>query len=297
MSPNVDLLDYIRTQYGAVAASELSNEHEGVQAIAEAFGYTAEELTALPPGANLGLSCGNPTAFAHLRTGETVVDLGCGGGIDVLLAARKVGPTGRAIGIDMTPEMIARACANAAQPIQGCVLTNVEFRLATIDALPLADASVDCLVSNCVINLAPDKAAVFREMERVLKPGGRIAVSDIALKKTLPAELARDVQAYIGCIAGALLLDEYYRGLLDAGFNAVQIIDAGKDLNAYSLLDSQVGCCSPAMPSANGLAVVETGCTPSAATSNVHQGLADLFKRYDINEYAASVYVYALKQG
>ena len=204
MSSETTLLDHIRSQYGEVAASKLSNDNHGVQAVAEAFGYSLEELAAIPAAANMGLSCGNPTAFAHLRPGETVVDLGCGGGLDVLLAAQKVGPTGRAIGIDLTPEMIDRARANAAVPINGRVSTNVEFHLAAIDRLPLPDDSVDCLMSNCVINLAPDKAAVFREMRRVLKPGGRVAVSDIALKKPLPPEVARDIRAYIGCIAGAL---------------------------------------------------------------------------------------------
>jgi len=293
MSPDSPLLDHIRSQYGAAAASNLSNDHHGVRAVAEAFGYTPEELAAIPAAANLGLSCGNPTAFAHLRPGETVVDLGCGGGLDVLLAALRVGPTGRAVGIDLTPEMIARARANAAQPINGQVLANVAFHLAAIDRLPLPDDSVDCLTSNCVINLAPDKDAVFREMRRVLKPGGRVAVSDIALKKPLPRELVQDLQAYIGCIAGALLIDGYRRRLLDAGFAAVQIIDGRKDLNAYALVENQAGCCSPAMPSTGGLGVIDACCAPES--SGVHHGLADLLKRYDINEYAASVYVYALK--
>ncbi len=295
MSSETTLLDHIRSQYGAVAASKLSNDYHGVQAVAEAFGYSPEELAALPAAANMGLSCGNPTAFAHLRPGETVVDLGCGGGLDVLLAAQKVGPTGRAIGIDLTPEMIARARTNAAQPINGCVPTNIDFHLAAIDRLPLPDDSVDCLMSNCVINLAPDKGAVFREMWRVLKPGGRVAVSDIALKKPLPPELVRDIRAYIGCIAGALLLDDYRRGLLEAGFEAVQLVDAGKDLNAYALVENQTACCSPAMPSADGLPVVAACGGPES--SGVHQGLAELLQRYDINEFAASVYVYALKGG
>src|SRR5438309_1128120 len=174
--------ELIRASYGSVARAGLSSDQAGVRAVAEAFGYTPEELAAIPADANMGLSCGNPTAFARLRPGETVVDLGCGGGLDVLLASPKLGPTGKAIGIDMTPEMIERARRNAAK--QG--LTNVEFHLATIDQLPLPGASVDCIVSNCVINLAPDKRAVFAEMFRVLKPGGRVAVSDIALKKPLP---------------------------------------------------------------------------------------------------------------
>jgi SAM-dependent methyltransferase len=287
------LVEQLRRQYGAVGASDLSGAQAGVRAIAEAFGYTPEELAALPAGANLGLSCGNPTAFAKLRPGETVVDLGCGGGLDVLLAALKVGPSGRAIGIDMTPEMIERAAANARQPVQGRVLTNVEFHLASIDRLPLSDDSVDCLVSNCVINLAPDKAAVFREMRRVLRPGGRVALSDIALKRPLPAELARDVQAFVGCIAGALRIDEYERRLREAGFEAVQVLDAGKNLNAYALLAEQAACCSPAMPS-TGLPLTEACCAP-AGGSAVHEGLADLLRKYDVNEYAASVYVYALK--
>ncbi len=289
------VIDQVKQKYGAVAASGLSNEHAGVEAVARAFGYTAEELAALPAGVNMGLSCGNPTAFANLRPGETVVDLGCGGGIDVLLAALKVGPTGRAIGIDMTPAMIERAQANARQPVQGQVLTNVEFHLATIDQLPLPADSVDCLVSNCVINLAPDKPAVFREMFRILRPGGRVAVSDIALKKPLPVEIADAMEAYIGCIAGALLLSDYERGLREAGFEAVQILDSGKDLNAYALVEGQTACCSPAAEPAGGLALVDTCCSASQGTEAVHQGLAELLRRYDVNDYAASVYIYALK--
>jgi SAM-dependent methyltransferase len=281
------ILDEVRSRYAAAAG--LSGG-AGVRAVAEAFGYTPEELASIPAEANLGLSCGNPTAFARLRPGETVVDLGCGGGLDVLLAAAKVGPAGTAVGIDMTPEMVERARRNAAK--QGAA--NAEFHLATIDRLPLADGSVDCLISNCVINLAPDKRAVFREMYRVLKPGGRVAVSDIALKRPLPDELARSVAAYVGCVAGAVPIDEYRRGLEEAGFAAVQVVDAKKDLNAYALADGQSACCGPAAgPGALPLADACCGPDPSV----VHDGLAELLRRYDVNEYAASVRVYAVKGG
>src|SRR5262245_60618631 len=222
----------VRSKYGSVASSGLSSEQSGVKAVAEAFGYSPEELASIPAEANMGLSCGNPTATAHLRPGEVVVDLGCGGGLDVFLAAAKVGPTGKAIGIDMTPEMLKLARANATKGAEGKRFTNVEFHQARIDELPLPDASVDCVISNCVINLAPDKPAVFREIARVLKPGGRLAVSDIALKKPLPPELSQDIMAYVGCIAGAIRIEEYRTQLIHAGFSGVQVIDSGADLNA-----------------------------------------------------------------
>src|SRR5436853_6244510 len=219
-----EIQEAVRARYGTFAESRLSTEHEGVREVAEAFGYSADELTSIPAGANMGLSCGNPTASAHLREGETVVDLGCGGGLDVFLAAQKVGPTGRAIGIDMTAEMLERARRNAENGPDGKPYANVEFHQATIDNLPLASASVDCVISNCVINLTPDKPAVFREIARVLKPGGRLAVSDIALKKPLPAEIGQDSMAYVGCIAGTVLIDEYRRQLAEARLAAVAVL-------------------------------------------------------------------------
>jgi SAM-dependent methyltransferase len=289
---NRPIEEIVREKYAAVAASTLSGDDSGVRGVAQAFGYTAEELAALPAEANMGLSCGNPTATANLRPGEVVVDLGSGGGLDVFLAARKVGPAGRAIGVDMTPEMLERARNNAWR--QG--LTNVEFLESTIDKIPLPDASVDCVISNCVINLAPDKPAVFREIARVLKPGGRVAVSDIALKQPLPPELADDLMAYIGCIAGAVLIEDYVADLKAAGFAAVEVIDTHKDLNAYSQVEGTACCAPPVMaaPAAPGLAVVGGGCEP-APSNEIHAGFARLLEQYDVNAFAASVQVYAVK--
>ena len=296
----------VQSKYGDVAKAGLSTDHAGVKAVAEAFGYSGEELASIPAEANMGLSCGNPTAFASLKPGEVVVDLGSGGGLDVFLAAPKVGPTGKAIGIDMTPEMLDLARKNAAK----AGLTNVEFYESTIDKLPLPDASVDCVISNCVINLAPDKPSVFREIARVLKSGGRLAVSDIALKKPLPPEVGSDLMAYVGCIAGAIRIEEYQSDLAAAGFSAVQIIDSGADLNAYAQVEGQSGCCSPSMnadecceqtsdgsdccdkPKAESLSVVS--CCSNGST-DLHTGLSDILARYDVNDYAASVKVYAVK--
>ncbi len=284
--------EVVREKYGAVAESSLSTEHAGVRSVAQAFGYTEEELASIPAGANMGLSCGNPTATANLRPGEIVVDLGSGGGLDVFLAAKKVGPTGRAIGIDMTPEMLSRARQNAQR--QG--LPNVEFHEAKIDQLPLADAAADCVISNCVINLAPDKPAVFREVFRVLKPGGRVAVSDIALKKPLPPELGNDLLAYVGCVAGAILIDDYVNSLKSAGFSSVQVIDTKKDLNAYAQVESQSCCCSPSMDSSASSQLTTIGASSSTERSiELHGNLAALLKKYDVNDYAASVQVYAIK--
>jgi SAM-dependent methyltransferase len=286
----------VKARYGSVATSGLSTDHDGVRAVAEAFGYTPEELASIPAEANMGLSCGNPTAFASLRKGETVVDLGSGGGLDVLLAARKVGPSGRAIGIDMTPQMIDLARRNAAKS----GLANVEFHLAPIDRLPLRDSSVDCVISNCVINLATDKPAVLREIARLLKPGGRLAISDIALKRPLPAEITRDLMAYVGCIAGASLINDYRRMLLEAGFAQVEIIDSRKDLNAYAKVENQSACCGPepvSIPSC--LPVTQSSCCGGAETSSgdsaLHSSLAELLRRYNVNEFAASVRVFSIK--
>jgi SAM-dependent methyltransferase len=285
----------VQSKYASVAKSGLSTSHSGVRAVAEAFGYTPDQLGSIPAEANMGLSCGNPTAFASLKPGETVVDLGCGGGLDVFLAAARVGPTGKAIGIDMTPEMLELARRNAAKADGGKPIANVEFLQATIDKLPLPDASVDCMISNCVINLAPDKQAVFREIVRVLKPGGRLAVSDIALKKPLPPEIGSDVVAYVGCIAGAIPIEQYRDGLIEAGFAEVGVFDTASDLNACAKVADQPGCCSPTAGSS--LPVVEAAgcCSPAPEDEALHQRLADLLRRYNVNDYAASVRVFALE--
>lgn len=286
----------VQSKYASVAKSGLSSGHEGVKAVAEAFGYTPEQLASIPAEANMGLSCGNPTAFASLKPGETVVDLGCGGGLDVLLAATRVGPSGKAIGIDMTPEMIELARRNAAKTAAEPQTAKIEFHQATIDKLPLPDASVDCVISNCVINLAPDKPAVFREIARVLKPGGRLAVSDIALKRLLPPEIGKDLMAYVCCVAGAIGIEEYRQMLIDAGFAGIEVMDSGADLNAYTQVAGPVSCCSSTENNLLPIANAESCCSAaSTQDSAIHGHLAELLRRYNINDYAASVRVYAVK--
>ncbi|UCD14558.1 MAG: arsenite methyltransferase [Thermoplasmatales archaeon] len=189
--------------------------------ISRHIGYTEEEIKAAPEGANLGLGCGNPTAMASLKEGETVLDLGSGAGFDCFLAANKVGKQGRVIGIDMTPEMIAKAKENAEKG----GYSNVEFRLGEIEQLPIESNSVDVVISNCVINLSPDKKKVFYEAYRVLKPGGRLVVSDIVLVKELPDFIKNSVEAYVGCISGAILKNRYLELIKDAGFRDVTITD------------------------------------------------------------------------
>jgi SAM-dependent methyltransferase len=277
--------ELVRSRYAAVATSGLSSNQAGVRAVAEAFGYSPEELASIPAEANMGVSCGNPTAFAHLRPGEVVVDLGSGGGLDVLLAAQKVAPGGRAIGIDMTGEMLDLARRNARR----AGVDNVEFYQATIDRLPLPDESVDCVISNCVINLAADKPAVFRQIARVLKPGGRLAISDIALKQPLPVELAENIAAYTGCVAGALLIGDYEKQLQAAGLANVAIVDTRADLNAYAQLEHAGGCCS-SRPD-EGLPIVNLN------AADEYSALRELMKRYNVNDFAASVKVFAVKPG
>ena len=202
------------------------------QDISKKIGYSEEDIKTVPEGANLGLGCGNPVALASLREGEIVLDLGSGAGFDCFLAADKVGKKGRVIGIDMTPEMVEKARENAEKG----KYENVEFRLGEIENLPAADSSVDIIISNCVINLAPDKKNVFKEAFRVLKPGGRLMVSDIVLEKELPDRIRNSIKAYVECISGALLKDEYIEAINEAGFKEVKIID--ETSFPYDLLDN-----------------------------------------------------------
>ena len=215
----------VRQAYGAVAREATTGgccgggSGCGTPSAASSIGYTAADEAAAPEGANLGLGCGNPQAIAALTPGERVLDLGSGAGFDAFLAARQVGPEGRVIGVDMTPDMVTRARGN----IRKTDLTNVEFRLGEIEQLPVADASVDVVISNCVINLSTDKPAVFREAFRVLAPGGRLAISDIVAVRELPDALKSDLQAYSGCVSGAAVIGDTERMLREAGFLDIRV--------------------------------------------------------------------------
>jgi ubiquinone/menaquinone biosynthesis C-methylase UbiE len=232
----------VRDRYGKMAQetglyrfpSVLCSRGENIaHKIGRKIGYSAEELRSVPEGANLGLGCGNPLAFASLKEGETVVDLGCGAGFDCFLAANQVGKNGRVIGVDMTPEMLDKARENAQKG--GC--QNVEFRLGEIENLPVADNSADVIISNCVITLSPDKKRVFQEAFRVLKPGGRLMVSDIVLLRELPETLKNSIEAHIECLAGAVMKSDYVDAVQEAGFQDVKIMDEKsftiKDLTAH----------------------------------------------------------------
>lgn len=228
MDKSEKIHNYVRDAYAQIATSKKSsccsssNSCCGTgnpEKLATDLGYTEAELSSLPEGTNMGLSCGNPTAIAFLRQGETVLDLGSGGGLDVFIAAEKVGPTGKAIGVDMTYEMLIKARNNTEEFTKRTGLNNVEFRLGEIEYLPVADNSIDVVISNCVINLSPDKPQVWRDIFRVLKPGGRAAVSDLALLRPLSENIVESVSALIGCVAGAVLIDETEKMIKEAGFS------------------------------------------------------------------------------
>ena len=213
--------DLVRDRYGKAASRESGGCCGGShpRKLAESIGYSPDEIASVPDGANLGLGCGNPTALAALQPGETVLDLGSGAGFDAFIAAPRVGPTGRVIGVDMTPEMLEQARIHA---VEAGVARTVEFREGTIEALPVADGTVDVIISNCVINLSPDKPAVFREAFRVLKPGGRLAFSDIVLLAPLPEDLRELAAGYVACLSGALVESEYLEAMNAAGFEEIR---------------------------------------------------------------------------
>lgn len=200
--------------------------------LAEDIGYTNQELEDLPDGANMGLSCGNPTAIADLKSGQVVLDLGSGGGFDIFIAAKKVGPTGRAIGVDMTAEMVSKARAGISKFTEKTCLSNIEFRLGEIEYLPVADSSVDVVISNCVINLSPDKPQVWREIARVLRPGGKACVSDLALKRPIPEQILKSASALVGCIAGAVLIDDTIEMAKKAGLSDILVSEKAHNIDA-----------------------------------------------------------------
>lgn len=223
-----NIKELVKEGYGKIAqqgssccpSSSCCGNAKLVKNISKTIGYSDEEMNAAPQESNLGLGCGNPVAIASLKEGEVVLDLGSGAGFDAFLASPRVGPTGRVIGVDMTPEMINKALENAKKGNY----TNVEFRLGEIEKLPVEDKSIDVIISNCVINLSPDKQSVFKEAFRVLKSGGRLMVSDLVLTKELPDSVKQSVEAYIGCLAGAVMKDEYIRFIENAGFGDIKIV-------------------------------------------------------------------------
>jgi arsenite methyltransferase len=224
MSEGGDIRAVVREKYGEIAEGKRSGCGCGGDCGGDVLiqlGYTEEQKAAVPVGSDLGLGCGNPLAHAALKPGETVLDLGSGAGVDCFLAAREVGPAGRVIGVDMTPSMLEKARANAAK----ASAANVEFRLGEIEHLPVADASVDCIISNCVVNLSPDKPQVFREAHRALRPGGRMLVSDLVLTRPLSPELRENVALYVGCVAGAAMKEEYLAMIRQAGFADVAVVE------------------------------------------------------------------------
>ncbi|KAJ5494235.1 hypothetical protein N7463_010322 [Penicillium fimorum] len=277
----------VQDRYGELAdRSSTSEQKKTEQSIAQAFGYDAADLSSIPQAANLGVSCGNPLALANLREGETVIDLGSGGGIDVLLAAKKVGPKGKAIGVDMTKSMLELARKNA----EKAGASNASFIEASITSIPLPNATADCIISNCVVNLVPtvDKHLAFNEMFRLLGPGGRVAISDILTRKELPQEVVNSLSFYVGCIAGASQVHEYEKYLSEAGFEDVVIVDTHSDINVYKdLVQGQMDLGE----TSNQLE--PTSCC--GGKQEKHTSGGNLLE-CDFNEWAGSFQIYAVKQ-
>ncbi|KAK0762964.1 hypothetical protein N5P37_004490 [Trichoderma harzianum] len=270
-----DIYAEVGKRYSAAAGGV---EARYADSVAKAFGYTKEELSDIPQDANLGLSCGNPLAIATLREGETVIDLGSGAGFDVFLAARKVGESGRVIGVDMNEDMLKKAEALKASWGQ----KNVEFVQSQITRIALEDGIADCIISNCVVNLVPEeeKQLAFNEMFRLLKPGGRVAISDILAKGPLPDAIKKSMALYVGCIAGASEVGMYQKYLKEAGFNGIVIQDSGNDLNVYH--DEGLTTCS------SDPAEQDKGC-------RVTKGDAVNVQDIDFNEWTASYKIFAVK--
>ncbi|KAH6722607.1 putative UbiE/COQ5 family methyltransferase [Leptodontidium sp. MPI-SDFR-AT-0119] len=288
----------VHDHYSSLALEDPTKNTAHILKVASSFGYTPDDLASIPPGSNLGVSCGNPLAIAGAKTGETIIDLGCGGGFDVFQAARKVGPTGLAIGVDSSEDMLALARRNASKAGVG----NVRFVFADITAIQLESGSADCVISNCVINLLEEgrKKVCFKECFRLLREGGRLAVSDILAKKNFTEELKRDIGLYVGCVSGASLVGEYEGWLREAGFEDILIVDKKSDLNIYKERSSSSegnavesknsgsSCCAPAT-SCCGTGVSKNGNAASEDTNS--KRVADI----DFNEWVSSYSIYAVK--
>ncbi|KAJ8102365.1 S-adenosyl-L-methionine-dependent methyltransferase [Lipomyces tetrasporus] len=289
----------VKDHYAEIARCTAVADHaeDYQEKVATAFGYKLEDLRSLPRNANLGVGCGNPLATANVEKGETVIDLGCGGGIDVLLAASKVGLGGKAVGVDMTKDMLDLARRNA----EKAGLSNVSFIEASITSIPLDSSVADCIISNCVGNLVPelDKPLVFREMFRLLKPGGRIAISDILAKKAFPSEVKENISLYVGCVAGASEVRDYERYLKDAGFEGVLIFNTNSDLNVYKeMLQAEQPKYngSPSRPQSQNSSC--SCCNAGSCCSlqkGEFQGRAESILKLNFNNWAGSFRVYAIK--
>ncbi|PVH98850.1 SAM-dependent methyltransferase UbiE/COQ5 family protein [Periconia macrospinosa] len=299
----------VKDRYTATALAP-SHPNYG-NAVAQAFGYSAEDLASIPADSNLGLSCGNPLALAHLQPGETIIDLGSGAGFDCFLATNKVGETGRVIGVDMNEDMLAKARRNAEKSGKDNI---VSFVYSLITEIQLPSATADVIISNCVINLVPhaEKNSVFKEMYRLLRPGGRVAISDILLKKDLPEQMKNDVALYVGCVAGASRKEDYEMWLSEAGFGDVMVVDAKTDLNVYTRTEDGEsmgsvccgpvekteeeegdGCCKPAKVEEKSAA--SACCGTDKGDGGVVQDVKTNFRDVDLNEWAGSYKIFAVK--